>query len=201
MTFETNLKKGLIEIAKHKPHRIKTNLKKGDLIRKSRLYYEIDDLEIYKTLLDPENEKGTVPLAAIYKILKSDDDEIEKLKEKGFKKNIYEIIVPFSKAFNAGLGSCLEKAILVQLSAQAGRDSFLISGYRDSENNPESRHAFNVVFKENKPYLIDAENPLWVDKNTGEIKFYIAPITGIKGKNWQFIFSKDWEQNKTYSIE
>ena len=79
------------------------------------------------------------------------------------------------------------------------RDSFLINGVlaQDSEVGVDY-HAFNIVFKDGKPFLVDAQNPL-AKESTGKVTHpYIAPILGIE--NGDFIVPNEWRQGRTYSL-
>ena len=110
-------------------------------------------------------------------------------------------IIPFSEAFNAHLGECLEKAVLVQLSAQKGEASYLISGAFEEEHSVGAGwHAFNIVFKNGIPSLVDAHNPLRKDE-TGKITNpYFAPVIGIDEKTGQFIVPDEWKQGRRYYL-
>lgn|SRR3989338_8015949 len=95
----------------------------------------------------------------------------------------------------------VEKAILVQLSAQRGREAFLINGcFAEDDDVGVGSHAYNVVFKDEQPFLIDAQNPLAKDP-TGKITHpYIAPILGIEKCYGDFVVPQEWKQGRTYSI-
>ncbi|MEM3420619.1 MAG: hypothetical protein QW806_10400 [Nitrososphaerota archaeon] len=166
-------------------------LKKKDLVQKSLgLYYEIDDTEVYKNIGSfPE---GSIPYSAIFRSLRNSQKEIINLFNDSY-------IVPFSNAVKAMVGECLEKAILVQLSAQTKRRSFLILGYLGIDNevglNP---HAFNIVLKDNFPYLIDAQNPIIL--KSGEIVPYIVPILGINREEGFFLIPTEWQFRRKYFI-
>ena len=60
--------------------------------------------------------------------------------------------------------------------------------------------SFGIVYKDEKPFLIDAENPLAKD-STGKITHpYIAPILGIQEGYGRFMVPQEWVQGRIYSI-
>jgi len=175
------------------PHTVISNLKKGDVVQKgSWSYYEIDDLSLTNGLYDHDKfEKGSVPYQQINHKFKSSRSEILKLF--GDSKTIN-----FSDVVNAGVGECLEKAVLVQLCAQEGRDSFLINGYLETNGDGALQyHAYNVVFKDGKPYLVDAQNP--IKDEDGQLHNFIAPIIGIDSET-EFILPAEWSADRKYVI-
>lgn len=183
----------LEELAVSYPKVVMSKLEKGSVVQKSMgLSYEIDDTDIYKKLGDfPE---GAVPYGPAHRALESSLGKLFTLfngRER----------IPFSEAFNAKLGECLEKAILVQLSAQKGEASYLINGVLEEENVVGAGgHAFNIVYRNGNPYLVDAENPLRKDE-TGKITNpYIAPLIGIDEKTGQFIVPDEWKQGRRYYL-
>ena len=192
MTAENDLKSYLEALAERHPTSVIGRLDRGSKVQKSLgLSYEIDDPDIDRKLGDfPE---GAVPHGLIHKVLRTSQGEILAMF-----KGLFE--VPFSRAYEAGLGECLEKAILVQLSAQRARDAFLINGYfAEDDDIVIGSHAYNIVFKDGKPFLLDAQNPLAKD-STGKITHpYIAPIIGID-KEYAFMVPQEWRQGRTYSI-
>lgn len=58
--------------------------------------------------------------------------------------------IPFSRVYEAGVGECLEKAVLVQLS-ERGRKVFLIEGSLAVDYDVDY-HAYNVVFKDGRHF-------------------------------------------------
>lgn len=193
MIPETELKPYLEALAELYPRAVMRELNQGRIVQKSMgLHYEIDDPDIDKKLGNfPE---GAVPYGPIHRELRSSPSLILKLFDNSSR-------IKFSEAVAAGVGQCLEKAILVQLSAQRAREAFLISGClaveADVGVNP---HAYNVVFKEGKPFLIDAENPLAKDQEGKITHPYIAPIMEIKEGYGEFVVSSEWKQGRTYSV-
>ncbi len=84
-----------------------------------------------------------------------------------------------SRAIELGVGECLEKAILVQLAKQEETDAFFIMGIlRHDKMRGGILHAFNVVYTDGKPFLIDAENPVII-RNGDEKR---TPRLGINRK-------------------
>ena len=179
----------LEELAEKYPKSVIEQLDKGMKVQKSfGLKYIIDDIDIYKKL--GNFQKGAVPYSRIHKYLRNSQSKIINL----FKDSSE---IPFSKAYNAEVGECLEKAILVQLSAQKGRPSFLIKGYIMGADGITGVHSYNVVFKDEKPFLVDAQNPLY---SNGKIIPYIVPILDIEGKYGDLVVPKEFKQGRMYSV-
>jgi len=190
------IKEYLTNMAQKHPNHVTSCIKKGDIIDKSwGLSYEIDSpstaAEIYN---NTGLEKGGVPYWDIHNKLNPSKEDVQRLFGKSKRIN-------FSEVFNAGIGECLEKAVLVQLCAQEGRDSFLINGYFIDKNDEAlslDAHAYNIVFKEGKPYLIDSQNPI-MDKK-GKLQSFIAPIIGIDIKESEFILNPEFGADRGYVI-
>jgi hypothetical protein len=190
MINEKELKQYLRNLGKKYPQQVIDKLDVGSKVEKSlKLTYEIDNPNIDKNL--GNFPKGADPYEAINKSLKNSKSEIIKAFN-GARE------IPFSKIYGLGIGQCLEKAILVQLAAQRGRDSFLINGYLGEGGPIDCPHSYNVVFKDEKSFLIDTHNPL-KDSN-GKMQPYIAPILGIEGDYCDFIVPEEWKQGRNYSI-
>ena len=188
---ETQIKEHLERLTEVDPKVVIRRLEKGSQVQKSfGLFFEIDDPDVDKKLGD--FPIGAVPYHQIYTAFKESKGKTGKLFGS-------ECTAPFSRFVEAGVGECIEKAILVHLSAQRGRDAFLINGCLTQDGvlgiGP---HGFNVVFKDRKPYLVDAHNPY---RGTGEIqtKNYIAPIIGIDNDFTTFIVPDEWKIGRTYT--
>jgi len=192
MIEKSDLKSYLEHVGENHPHHVLKKINKGDLIKKSVVFgYIIDDADIDKKLGDfPE---GAIPYGPIYRTLKF-------LPEKVFDLFRMSSTIPFSDAYNAGIGECLEKSILAQLSAQRGRDSFLISGVLEVNGGFVEAHAYNIVFRNSKPFLLDIENPLALNSEGKVTHPYIAPILGVNEKTSDIILPEEWRQGRTYSI-
>ncbi len=192
MIDKKDLKSYLEHIGRKRPNNVIKKLKEGDLVRKSLVFgHIIDDADIDKRMGNfPE---GAIPYGPICRTLKS-------LPEKVFDLFSMSSIIPFSDAYNAGVGECLEKSILAQLSAQRGRDSFLISGALEFSDSFAGAHAYNIVFKDGKPFLMDVEKSLAVNSGGKVTHPYIAPIVGIDEKTSDLILPQEWRQGRTYSI-
>ncbi len=171
---------------------IKT-LKTGDSILKSMvLEYTIDNQDIDLQLGKFPN--GSIPYRQIYSKLSGDSRDI--LDQFNRRDNI-----PFTEIFNAGLGQCLEKAVLVQLAAQRQEESFLISGVIEvDEALGANHHAYNIVARSGKLFLVDAQNPAGISKD-GTIHPYVAPVVDIVGKSGEIQVSPEWRMNRTYTID
>jgi hypothetical protein len=103
-------------------------------------------------------------------------------------------VLPFSVAVEIGMGSCLEKSILVQLTSQDTTTSFLIDGFMDDQYG-SGCHVFNVVYLADNPVLIDAENPLIAN---GSFVPFIAPLLQIN--DGKFEVPAEWNAGRTYRI-
>ena len=121
MISEPKVKSYLEMIAEQYPKSVIKSLKQGSLVQKSGgSSYEIDDLDLDRKLGNfPE---GFMPYGPIHRALRSSFSGILALFNDS-------VVIPFSRAYAARIGECLEKAILVQLSAQRARNSFLIIGF------------------------------------------------------------------------
>ena len=172
-------------------------LKKGDRVYKrfNDLWYIIDDPNIDRRL--GKFPDGKIPYKIIAQSLKGSTEELENLFGDSHE-------LPFSKAFNLGLGQCLEKSILTQLAAQRRRDSFLINGILCKEDDKINtfNHAFNIVFKDGYPYLVDTQNPIGEKPNGDYEKPRIARILGISpSKHGELVLSDEWKKyGLIYSI-
>lgn len=193
--------KGILRgIAKKKPHVIKEKINVGDYIEKSMgFFYEIDDLEIYKQL--EGYKEGSIPYGPIHYELKSDFSGIMNLFEKeGYKKDGKKVL-KFSKVVKAGLGQCLEKAVLSHLATQTHRDSFFVNGALSMKEEFTENHAYNLVELNSKLHLTDIENPLRVDENKKITHPYVAPIDGINIKLGRFLVPAEWQQGRFYELD
>lgn len=192
MTIGTELASYLETLSDKYPRQVIGRLDRETKVQKSiGLTYIIDDVDIDKKL--GEFPEGAVPYGPIHRTLRNSQREIMDLFNGSAE-------IPFSRAYEAGIGECLEKAILVQLSAQRGRNALLINGSLTKDDDFAGAHAYNVVFNDGKPFLVDAQNPLAID-STGKITHpYIAPIFGIEGDYGDFVVPEGWKQGRTYSI-
>ena len=181
------------------PRNVVKSLSEGDLIQQgwSNLFYEIDDPEIYCKI--GQFPAGMVPYSSIFHAIDGTFIGPKYFEENGSIKD-ETTILPYSKVVNEGVGQCLETAIMVQLTAQKGRDAFLINGsLQEDDEGPYMWHAFNVVFKDDQPFLIDARNPWKVDKNKKVTNPCIIPIIGIESSG-EFIFPEEYRCGRRYSI-
>jgi hypothetical protein len=193
MIEQEQTRRYLEALADERPDIVIARLDVGSVIRKSMgLSYEIDDSDIDRTL--GEFPEGAVPYGLIHMALRSSQSGILKLYDGSSR-------IPFSQAVNAGVGECLEKAALVQLSAQRGGMTFLITGCLGEDGQVGvSPHAYNVVFREGTPFLVDAQNPLAKNPEGNVTHPYIAPILGIGEDYGEFIVPQEWRQGRAYSI-
>lgn len=182
----------LRKLSIERPRSVISRLNFGQIINKSMgLKYLIDNSDIDLNMGD--FPKGAIPYRPVYKKLGGNSSDI--LKQFGGRNTI-----PFSEVFNAGLGECLEKAVLIQLAAQRQEESFLIKGVIEEDGEIGAGfHAYNVVIRSEKLFLVDAQNPARID-SAGTIHPYIAPITDICGEYADFKVPSEWKLGRTYSI-
>jgi hypothetical protein len=199
MIPEKRVMEFLQDVQKSYPHSVHSRLDKGDLVQKSMdLSYEIDDPEIYRGL--GEYPAGAVPHGKIYKALDNSKEKILKLFENEGKRQNGKTVLPFSRAYELKIGECLEKAILVQLCAQKGRNGFIVNGYLCEDDMTLNPHGYNVVFKDSQSFLLDAHNPLEVDGEGNVTIGYIAPLIGIDTKEMEFIVPHEFRHGRAYVI-
>lgn len=182
----------LRKLSRKFPGNVVERLEQGQTIEKSSgLSYLIDNTEIDRRLGD--FEEGVIPYGQIYKGFRGSPGDI-------FKQFNGRKVIPFSEIFDKGLGECLEKAILVQFAAQRKESSFLINGVLcvDSEEGA-GFHAYNIVFRNGSPILVDAQNPAMVGSD-GKVYPYTAPVIDIK-EDGVFWVSPEWRFGRTYSID
>ena len=193
MVIEKELELYLENLAEQHPREVMRRLDLGSRVQKSwGLTYIIDDPDIDRRL--GEFSEGAIPYGPIHRTLRNSQSGIFAVFNGSSE-------APFSRAYESGVGECLEKSILVQLFAQRDRVSFLINGGLTEEGVVGVvPHAYNVVFKDGTPFLVDTQNPLAKDE-TGKITHpYIAPILGIKEGDCDFVVPQEWKQGRTYSI-
>jgi len=190
--INNKIKEYLENLSKENPTQVIRKLGEGERVSKSQgLKYIIDNSEIYKQLGNyPE---GAILYNPVHNHFRNCRKEIMDL----FR---YSNEIPFSRAYDNQVGECLEKAILLHLSAQANEEAFLIIGNLSKDNDYTEFHAYNIIFKSEKPYLIDTENPLAKDSNGKIVRPYVAPILEIKENDGHFVVPEIWRQERTYSI-
>lgn len=183
------LKEKLQRYKREWPTVVGSRLEKGFLVRRTfGTFYEIDNPNIDRNL--GNYVKGKVPTRAIYERLKPNPVETQKI---AGGRNI----TPFSEVFNRGVGQCTEKSILVQLAAQRGGDSFIISGAMSEGDDPVlSFHTYNIVFRDGKAHLVDAENPIAIDP---QFIPYILEIVSLNNKR-EFEFVQNIPLKRIYTF-
>jgi hypothetical protein len=171
--------------------RISANLYQGNFI------YRIDDPIV-------DQELGTFPDDASFYLKISHE-----LKPMGMPISVFppddkgedgRIVAPFSRAVQQRKGDCLEKSVLVQLRKQREGYSFLIKGLLLHEALPYSLiHAYNIVFQDEKPFLVDAQNTVIVPSHNGKTELpYVVPIVGLNKK--EFVIGEGWSNGRRYSL-
>lgn len=191
---------------------VSRNIKKNDYILGAGHCsdYIIDDIDLDLALGNVS--PGMIPCKEIYNHLGPNFQkkmEVVSKREDSLEGGTYALI-PFSEIFHARAGACLEASILVQMAAQRLGDSFLIhGGMREiDQGGMEDRkislnkdgkiidrfsgyhslgHAYNIIFKEGKPFLVDSVNPIisfsGVFGNKIKKSPYIIPLWGINNYN------------------
>lgn len=185
-----------------RPYSVKTQLEKGSLVEKSSgLAYEIDDPEIIRELAG--NQTGKIAMGPVYRALKPSRDGIWNMfHSDGVTIRDGKRVIPYSRAFRAGLGECSEKAIAIQLSAQAsGMECHLINGSigEDDDSLMFDPHAFNIIYDEKGGlFIVDAENPVRVNSD-GTVCPYSPPITAIE-PNGKIKVPSKWKIGRIYAL-
>ena len=63
-------------------------------------------------------------------------------------------------------------------------------------------HAYNVVYYEGRPMLVDVQNPVIVKVDEKRIEVpYIVPIVGFDPESKRFILDEKYDVGRTYRIE
>jgi hypothetical protein len=178
-----------------RPQTVISKLGLGDVIQKScGLGYVIDDLYLENKLKGFPFPIGSIPYGPIYRGFRDSTSDIIKLFNG--RENI-----PFSEAFNAGLGQCLEKSIMAQLANQRSGTGFLINGVLEINSEVgASPHAFNVLLNNSRLYLVDIQNPLEVNSEGKIATPYIAPMIDLLPSG-EIRVSPEWEQDRKYFID
>ncbi len=190
ITNPEEIKQYLESLAEQYPTAVIRRLNPGDVIQNGNSAYVLDDLEkICNQVYDKSNLfPGKIPLTPIYKSFRIPSDKFIECKSN------------FSEVLNKGEGMCFEHAVLTHLFAQKNEKdpSYLIAeGYLMEETGERGPHAYNLVFRGDKPFLVDSQNPLG-----GELDLchYTAPITGIKPYGNEIFVEDEWKQGREYFI-
>lgn len=169
-----------------------SRLVRGARVKKSMTYsYEIDDVNADEKLgVFPV---GAIPYGPINNALRSSGFDIRALFGNSD-------CVPFSRVMSAGVGQCLEKAILVQLAAQRKERSYLVNGALELDGDIGADfHAFNLVTRGDYSYLIDAENPIGKDESGKVTRPYVVPVIEI-ATNGTIIVPEEYRVGRTYCL-
>ncbi len=163
------------------------NIEIGDILPNGlAVSYRIDE-ETPKTLKEVIGfyDNGAVPYMKINKTLRDENLNLEELINRDSN------TINFSEILKKEAGQCLEKAIAVQLYAQKGRESYLVLAGRLEQPGITTSlgHAYNIIKKDGKWFLVDAENP--IIQNNRRIP-YIIPIEGIDEKSKEIILPEKY---------
>jgi len=198
MTLQDQIKHQLLEIEAQRPNIVKSRLELGDEVSKNHyrgsFIYTIDDPEIYKDLGEFEND------FAFYLALDSQIRQItmaDSLKLFPPSKDDEKIpLIPFSTVVKDRVGECLEKSVLVQLAKQDSIQSFVIYGLiTHDQMRGNILHAYNILLQSDKPYLLDAQNPMIFKEKTFP---FLIPILGIDSN--RILIEEKWRAGRSYSI-
>ena len=142
---------------------------------------------------------GVIPYGPIHRALVSSSGRIYQLFKQYGSKRSGKTVLPISKAVEAGVGECLEKAVLAQLASQRGRESFLVNGVLGEDGEiGVGYHAFNVILRDGKLHIVDVQNPLHKDE-TGRVWPYAVPVFGINSLG-EFQVPNDQRHGRTYAL-
>jgi hypothetical protein len=163
---------------------VRRKLREGDLIstagRATKQFWLIDDLQRYKGLNNLT--KNEFPLKPIYKLFPGTlESRTQLFKEEG--KDMQTTgdisfsyrVLPYSRAVEKGIGVCIERSILLQLSQQDKQPTFLVTGFCEI-GNTKAYHAYNIIFKDGQLLVVDICPR---KSSNGEYHPYIVPIKGI----------------------
>jgi hypothetical protein len=230
MITGAEIKRYLETVAFQQPTHVRGKIERGSRIPiHDGLRYVIDDPDIDKQLGSRTEtiREGAIPYRIIHNFFSDSHDEPADPDDDGWDPTYDAIfrpnrpIIPFSEVFEARRGYDLERAILIQLSAQRERTSFLVHGYLleegksredyffkgfDRERKPclldyRPREWFNiVVFSDGDAVLADAYRPLAKDA-TGKItRKCTLPIRGIEEGHGEIVVPQEWKEGRTYTI-
>jgi hypothetical protein len=150
-----------------------TEIKEGDLLKKGHgLSYVIDSLSSVDKL---NNLTETFDFQATHDSFSGKTEDVKML----FGKNK---TIPFSEAFKQKIGECMEKSVATYLLLRNSKDLenqlIINGGATDNLDQGFVQHTYNVVKKQNDWYLLDAQNPISINK----FEPYIAKILGVELK-------------------
>ncbi len=190
ITNPEEIKQYLESLAEQYPTAVIKKLNPGDIIQNGNSVYVLDDLENICNRVHSLSKcsLGKIPLTPIYKSFRIPLDKFIECKAN------------FSEVLNKGEGMCFEHAVLTHLFAQRDEKdpSYLIAeGYLMTEKGERGPHAYNLVFRGDKPFLVDSQNPLG-----GELDLchYTAPVIGIKPYGNEIVVEDEWKQGREYYI-
>jgi hypothetical protein len=174
------------------PNIVVTRLFRGSKLMKNlNQRYEIDNVNLDEEL--GNFPVGAIPYGPVYKALKSDGSKLREVMGDCS-------CIPFSKVFRAGVGQCLEKAILLQLATQRNGGSYLVSGALELDEEAGAEFpAFNLVSRGESVYLVDAENPYNLDKEGNVARPYVVPVISI-AQNGTIIVPEEYRAGRTYCL-
>lgn len=164
------------EVAKKKVPSVRSRINRGSFVILTKYdgqrAYLIDDLKVFKDL--PGFNDKELPLEAIYKLFTGRIKEREELFEtEGKTVPPFEKYLPFSRAVEEGVGGCLERSVLLQLTQQDERRSFYLAG-RGVFPNSEGGHAFNLIEINGNWFIADVKQ---MEPKEDKYKPYVAPLT------------------------
>jgi hypothetical protein len=183
----------LENFSKNFPNLVINSLSRGSRVNKNlSQQYEIDNANIDEDL--GKFPVGAIPYNHINRALRSNGSELRALLSR-------DTFIPFSKVVKAGLGQCLEKAVLVQLAAQRAGKTYLINGALELDDDIGADfHAFNLVARAENIYLVDTENPLSLNKDGSVLRPYVVPVKDIS-KNGTIIVPDAYRFGRTYCFD
>jgi hypothetical protein len=165
----------LNEVAKMKIPSVKNRINRGSFVTLTKYdgqrAYLIDNSQIFKDLPGFDKE---LPLEAIYNLFPGRIEEREELFGiEGTTVPAFEKYLHFSRAVEKGVGGCLERSILLQLTQQDERRSFYLSG-RGEFLDGEGGHAFNLVEINGNWCVVDVKQ---MEPKEDGYRPFVVPIT------------------------
>ena len=200
MVLTDNVMEELQRIERERPHAVRSTLRVGDEVSRNfhrgSFVFRMDDLEVYKALgAFADDTSFYLAIENQFRVMVTDDylRVFPSHEREGT-----SIIAPFSRPVHARVGDVLAKSVLVQLAKQNATVSFLVYGLFSHDQAPRTTaHAYNILFANDRPRLIDAQNPMIVGQ-ARQVVPYEVPIFGIDAN--RIVIEEKWRAGRNYAI-
>ena len=184
------IKNYLEDLSIQYPTAVIKKLDNGAYVRNGNSVYRIDNIvNICNKVRGNQNiPLGKIPLTEIYNSFKVPQNK--QVKDGDFS---------FSEILGEN-GMCFERAVLTHLFAQESKENFpflITEGYLFDEQGEQGLHAYNLIFRRNKLFLLDSSNPL---NSESQLVHYIAPVVGIQSYGNEILVEENWKQGRQYFV-